>query len=174
MKLLRYIFNEKRFWMRSALCCALILLIAGCSDSDDPRSPVEDAPQIGGEQEGSVASPDDGIDPDNVGTPESVLPHRSFEYPFFELQDCPTDPIFNCSADLTLCQDGSSYILVTDIINEGTYIETETTIFSNWEFGDVPPEISFTVQSDGTLTDDVYGYTWEPTIDEFVDATCEP
>lgn len=143
--------SEPKFQIRSIFLFSLILSIAGCSGGDNPENTVN-APPI-------QANPaNEGV----VSAPGNQSPHRYFEYPFFEPESCPADPIINCSADLAFCEDGTSFILLTDIINIGTYTETGSTIVTNWGVGDVPPTIVFTVQSDGTVTDDIFGFVWEP------------
>ena len=94
-----------------------------------------------------------------VDSPSSIVGY--YEHPFYDdLSDCPNDPLFNCTADLALCDDGRAVILVTDIINDGTYTQSGETIAAAWGAGDVPAQVEFTLQSDGSLIDNWNGWTW--------------
>ncbi len=92
---------------------------------------------------------------------------RYFEYAFYEPENCPNDPLFNCTADLELCPDGRAFALVTDIVNAGNYTETAGTISVTWGPGDLPAEIVFSQETDGSLVDDWNGWTWTPSTTQF-------
>lgn len=71
------------------------------------------------------------------------------------------DPLFNCVPSVHLCADGTADMLVTDILNSGTYVDNGDTIETMWGAGDVPDTIVFTVSPDGTvLTDDWNQWEW--------------
>jgi len=115
----------------------LMALIAGCGSSDDqPVNPGVVNPQINSAE------------------------NRRFEHDYFEVEPCSPDPIVNCTADLVLCKDGSATLLLTDIINGGTYTETSTSISTSWGVGDAPESIVFSKQPDSTLVDDQFGLVW--------------
>ncbi len=69
--------------------------------------------------------------------------NRWFETSNLNGEACPPDPIFNCTSDLMLCQDGSAFLLLTDIINGGSYTETDSEISTNWGQGDAPESMFF-------------------------------
>lgn len=120
-----------------AASVCLLILVNGCSDNDDSHA-------------GQTA-----VNP-TINNQE----HREFEHDAFGGQPCSAEPIFNCTEDLILCKDGSASIILTDIINSGTYTETDSTISTNWEAVDVPMSIFFTKQEDFSLLDSTFGLTW--------------
>jgi len=111
---------------------------------------------------------------DSTGEPVTALSNRSFEVPLANPEDCPADPVINCTSDLLLCEDGSSILLFTDVVNTGTYEQTGSRIVTSWRPGDIPPQIVFTVQRDGTLNDDLFGLTWQPVAEGDFDSFCGP
>jgi hypothetical protein len=94
---------------------------------------------------------------------------RYFEHALFENpEDCPDDLTFNCYPGIELCDDGSAHLLVTDIMNGGTYVEDSTAIVATFDGGDVPATMIFTPSTDGrTLTDDWQTWEWLATAVEY-------
>ena len=76
------------------------------------------------------------------------------------------DPDFfiNCYQVLELCPDGSASLMLTDVIDPGTYQRDAEAITTMWGDGGAPSEIVFDVVSPTELVDDAYGLTW--TLDE--------
>jgi len=110
-----------------------------------------------------TGTPDAGIAAD-----AALSANRSFEHPFYEdPADCPDDPLFNCTADLELCGDGRAVMLVTDIVNDGTYTEADGVIVTEWDGGDIPARIAFSIESATLLTDDWNGWSWTAVSREF-------
>ena len=71
----------------------------------------------------------------------------------------------NCYQIMDLCPDGSGTMMLTDIINPGTYVLDGDTLTSSWSSGDAPPTMVFEGASGDELTDDIWGYAWELTDD---------
>jgi hypothetical protein len=92
-----------------------------------------------------VACSDDSITIDETTVYAAVPP------PFETAAQCRevADPLYNCEPSLTLCPDGSFQLLVTDILNAGTYeIDGDELRATLDGPGDVPRHIV------GTLDDD--------------------
>lgn len=67
------------------------------------------------------------------------------------------NPIFNCWHTLELCPDGYATFLVTDIVNVGDYEIIDNTVIAQFPVGDVPPEIEFTIEADGSMVAESLG-----------------
>jgi hypothetical protein len=108
------------------------------------------------------AAPEISADAAPASVDAASADHRVYEHALYDdPDDCPDDPLFNCAPSMSLCADGSATILVTDIMNAGSYAETDDAITTTWEAGDVPSEIEFAIADDGsTLEDDWQGWTW--------------
>lgn len=98
--------------------------------------------------------------------------HTYYEQVLSPGTECLDDGIFNCTADFYLCKDGSAFLLLTDILNAGTYVEMEGKIESQWGFGDVPSQVNFVKQADFSLIDDAFGFTWTKTVAEATASSC--
>jgi hypothetical protein len=120
-----------------------LLLAAACGGADD-------------------ATPESGADAAPAAVDAAAADHRVYQHALYDdPDDCPDDPLFNCTPSLSLCADGSATILVTDIVNAGSYTETDDAITTAFESGDVPSEIEFTIADDGaTLEDDWQRWAW--------------
>jgi hypothetical protein len=71
-------------------------------------------------------------------------------------------PIFNCWQTLDLCPDGDAFLIVTDIVNVGTYEVGDAVISTTFESGDVPELVDFAIDVDGNLVaEDLGTRTWE-------------
>lgn len=71
----------------------------------------------------------------------------------------------NCYQMAWFCPSGDAEIIVTDIINSGTYsIEDDAVSVEFAQPGDVAPLLTFTIQSDDSLVDQ-YGVTWQRDVD---------
>jgi len=91
------------------------------------------------------------------------LDYRHYEVQLVTEAECEqTSPIFNCTAELSLCADGSMSIIVTDIVNGGRYFRIGDQFVVSIEVGDVPNDMVFTLNDDGMLTDDFSSWTWTP------------
>jgi len=109
----------------------------------------------------------------DVSTLTNQDDHTYYEQVLAPGIDCTNDGIFNCTADLYLCKDGSAFLLLTDIINSGTYVEVEGKIESQWGFGDVPSQIDFVKQADLSVIDNSWGFTWNKTVSESTMSWCD-
>jgi hypothetical protein len=88
----------------------------------------------------------------------SSFASRRFVHP---LPACPPDPLYNCTPSLELCSGSNrAYMLVTDIVNVGTYLDGNATLRTEFPSGDVPPAIRFGYQAIDVLVDDWLGWTW--------------
>ena len=68
----------------------------------------------------------------------------------------------NCYQTVDFCPSGEATIVVTDILNRGTYSVSGATITASWETGDVPSDMGFTLDEDtDTLVDDLAANVWE-------------
>lgn len=89
---------------------------------------------------------------------------RTYESAVFETQvECEQAQSqgINCYRVLDLCPDGSAFVMVTDIVNPGTYTRSGTTIEGSFPVGDVPETMTFehNLMRD-SLVDDTWGYVW--------------
>jgi len=100
--------------------------------------------------------------------------HTYYEQVLAPGNECITDGIFNCTADLYLCSDGSAFLLLTDIVNDGSYTEGEDSLETQWGFGDAPERINFAKQADFSLIDDAVGLTWNKVDSDSIADWCEP
>ena len=67
----------------------------------------------------------------------------------------------NCAQTLSLRADGSATIIVTDIINPGTWLDSPTQVETHWSAqGDVVEEIIFDKADNGSDLVDINGDTW--------------
>lgn len=67
----------------------------------------------------------------------------------------------NCTQWLTLDSDGRATIVVTDIINGGTWTEDDAMVFTAWQpNGDVVPEIEYSKAENAIDLVDENGNTW--------------
>ena len=110
----------------------------------------------------------------DAGQPDAQPPElRFFQHSLFtEPGDCPDDPEFNCYPSVELCSDGRAVMMVTDIVNGGTYTKNDGTVTTSWPSADVPSQIVFQTTADGRgLTDDWQGWLWEGSEPEF--PSCE-
>lgn len=106
------------------------------------------------------------------GTPATFPERRAYAHlvePFETEEECiaAQDPEFfiNCYQVVELCTDGSAYLMLTDIIDRGTYVRGDGAIETTWEGASgAPPSVTFTVTSETTLVDDAYDLEW--TLDE--------
>lgn len=99
-----------------------------------------------------AACSDDGIAVDAT-TVYAVVPP-----PFETVAQCRevADPIYNCEPSLTLCPDGTFQLLVTDIVNGGTYeIDGNELRASLDADGDVPRHIVGTLDGDTLRSPDL-------------------
>jgi hypothetical protein len=68
----------------------------------------------------------------------------------------------NCWQVVDFCPSGEATIILTDIINAGTYAVDDATVTTEWDVGDAPASIVFTLDANAdTLTDDLDGAVWE-------------
>lgn len=106
----------------------------------------------GGDDE--VAAPDAAASIDGA-----VAAHRYFEH---VLPDCEPDGLVNCAPSVDFCDDGTVTMLVTDIVNDGTYTEAGDEIVGTFPTADVPETITFTFQGDDheVLIDDWSSSEW--------------
>lgn len=130
------------------------LAALGCGGGDEDGG--------GGAETGADADVETGADASGAAT-------ARYEHPLFEdPADCPDDPLYNCTPVLELCADGKAVMLVTDIVNTGTYERAGDVITSKWDVGDVPSDIVFAVSEGGqVLTDDWRSWEWTFAEDDF-------
>jgi hypothetical protein len=81
-------------------------------------------------------------------------------------RDAVQDGLFNCRPSIVLCPDGRYELLVTDIINEGTYaIDGDELRFTMTGAGDAPDAFVGTIGDDDTLASPDLPYSPWPRID---------
>jgi hypothetical protein len=95
---------------------------------------------------------------------EAFETSRGFEHVLFEGTDCD-DALangVNCAMWLSFCPDGSAEIILTDIVNPGTYTLDTDGIDTSWEAGDAPAQMRFDWQGDD-LVEETSGLVWTET-----------
>jgi hypothetical protein len=70
--------------------------------------------------------------------------------------------IFSCGQSLDLCPDGRVSMVMSDVINEGTYTIMGHELTARFELhADVPEQVTFTIRADGSLQAlAVFGERW--------------
>jgi hypothetical protein len=96
----------------------------------------------------TAACTDDGVDLDRVAR---------YELPLESFVACRDGD--DCSSDLDLCADGTSYIVFTDVLNNGTWSVDGDLIQTRWRQGDAPARLRFEIVDDERLRDE-RGRTW--------------
>lgn len=146
-----------------SLCLVVVQAGAGCGSGAEPELPPD--ARASGEADAGKA---DAAMAD--AEPVDALPGvRRFEHSLYaDPRDCPSDPLFNCFPQLELCPDGRAFLLWTDILNRGTYAETDGVVEATFEAGDVPERINFTLRDGGqALEDDWRSWAWYRTEPEY-------
>jgi hypothetical protein len=113
----------------------------------------------GGDRTGSA---DAGVDtPDaSVDTPDAaaLVAGRTFEH---RIPGCVSDGLLNCAPTVHFCDDGRAEILVTDILNAGTWVASGDGIVASFPVADVPETIRFALAGDGEqAVDDWLAWEW--------------
>lgn len=91
---------------------------------------------------------------------------RRYVHAFFASQaECDaaqgSGRIMNCCAQATFRANGQAELIVTDIMNAGTYVRgADTIVFTRTTPGDVPAKVTFAIGTDGALTDDMASERW--------------
>jgi hypothetical protein len=70
---------------------------------------------------------------------------------------CPSNGLPNCHAILELCENGAMTIMLTDIVDEGTYVRDDTQITGTLNLPGGPWVIHATIEEDGTIESDDIG-----------------
>ena len=79
----------------------------------------------------------------------------------------------NCFMTAIFCADGDSQIMVTDITWDGLYAVDGDAILGEYEEGEIPADLGFSVVSDTEIVDTAWGmtWTWDPA-GEFASYVC--
>lgn len=83
----------------------------------------------------------------------------------------------NCYMTADFCADGRAWVIITDIINHGTYALTQDgggqdTVTAWLEEGDAPAEMTWDVVDDATLRDRTWGEDWLLDVDGLLMPSC--
>jgi hypothetical protein len=76
---------------------------------------------------------------------------------FDDESQCPSDGLPNCHAILELCENGAMTIMLTDIVDEGTYVRDDKQITGTLNQPGGPWVIDATIEEDGTIESDDIG-----------------
>ena len=78
------------------------------------------------------------------------------------LEQCPNDPLANCEPSITIREDGTARVVITDVINEGSIgYEGDGWRWNSARPSDAASTIYFTPSADGTtVTSDYMQWVW--------------
>jgi hypothetical protein len=93
---------------------------------------------------------------------------RVYSYDIYATEQECTDAMalgLNCYQVVEFCADGEAALMLTDIINPGTYSLAPNLVTAEFPGGDAPGTMVFTLTGDTLATDDVFDLDWERNVD---------
>lgn len=123
-------------------CLTAPLLLAACSNDDEPR------------ETGPVAVAE-------------VTKYARLVGPYETLAECraaTAGEVFNCEQSIVLCPNGAYILVVTDIVNEGSYVlDGDDVRGTQQDVGDGAATFTLRRAADGTFTSaELGGRPWRP------------
>jgi len=139
--------------MRGRLLSVLLLISIGCGGDDDAVGSADAAAEVDGAPDRADAA--DGL----TGAYARVTPGYDTEE---QCRAANPDELFACLELVSLCADDAAYILFTDIVFDGVWVEdgdSATVTFETWDgaFSEDGTTV-FVRAEDGSIdSDEVYG-----------------